>query len=118
MVDLAIGIVIGTAFNNIITSLVNNVLTPPFGLLLGHINFADLAVNLGGTVNIQYGLFLQSVISFIITALGLFMVLRLLNRIERIARFDPAPEPPPPAAKSPELTVLEEIRDQLKRPVA
>lgn len=112
VLDLALGIVIGTAFTNIINSLVSNVLTPPFGLLLGRVNFADLVIPLGGTVHINYGLFIQSIITFVITAFGLFLFVRFINRLRRFAPFDVAPPPP---AKSPELVVLEEIRDSLKK---
>jgi len=114
VLDLAIGIVIGTAFSNITNSLVNNIITPPLGLLLGRIDFKNWALNLGGDVNIQYGLFIQAVVSFIITAFALFLMVRFVNRLERLAKNDPPAEPPPPSAKSPELVVLEEIRDSLK----
>ncbi len=114
VIDLAVGVVIGTAFNNITNSLVTNIITPPLGLLLGRINFKELALNLGGDVNIQYGLFIQAVISFLITALVLFLIVKFINHLEKISKNDPPPEPPPPPAKSPELVVLEEIRDSLK----
>jgi large conductance mechanosensitive channel len=110
VIDLAIGIVIGTAFNNIVTSFVTNILTPPLGLLTGKINFADLTLNLGGTVKIAYGLFLQATISFVITALALFVMIRFVNRLSRKGK---APEEAP--AKAPELLVLEEIRDSLRK---
>ena len=115
ILDLAIGIVIGSAFNNIVNSFVNNIITPPLGLLTGKINFADLAWNPGGTVKIQYGLFVQSIISFLITAFALFLIIRFISRLEKIAKKDPPPEPPPPAIKSDELIVLEQIRDSLKQ---
>ena len=115
VVDLAIGVVIGTAFNNITNSLVTNIITPPLGLLLGRIDFQNWVVGVGGSATIKYGLFVQSVVQFIITALAIFIVIRSLNRLQHLARNDPAPEPPPPAAKSPELVVLEDIRDMLKK---
>jgi len=114
VLDLAIGVVIGTAFNNITNSLVNNIITPPLGLLLNGIDFKSWALNLGGDVNIQYGLFIQAIISFLITAFVLFLIVRFANRIEKLAKNDPPAEPPPPAAKSPELVVLEEILSTLK----
>jgi len=114
MLDLAIGVVIGTAFSNITNSLVTNVITPPLGLLLGKIDFKDLALNLGGSVSISYGLFLQSVLDFLIIAFVLFLVIRFLNRVERVARNKQAQEDIQEAPKSAELTVLEEIRDSLK----
>jgi large conductance mechanosensitive channel len=120
MIDLAVGIVIGTAFNNIVNSLVTNIITPPIGLLLGKINFVDLAIPLGGTVKIQYGLFFQSVITFIITALALFILIRSVNKIQAIAkrREQEDSATPPAPADSPELSVLKEIRDSLKSPQA
>ncbi len=116
VLDLAVGVVIGTAFNNIINSLVTNIITPPLGLLLGRIDFKDLVVNLGGSVEIKYGLFIQSIIDFAIVALALFAVIRLLNRIERLSRLQKEEEAATPAVKSAELVVLEEIRDSIKNP--
>jgi len=110
VLDLAIGVVIGTAFNSIITSLVTNVMTPPFGLLLGQINFKDLIFPLGGSVKIEYGLFLQACITFLITAFALFLFVRFLNRIIQKERHK---EPQPEENKSPEVVLLEEIRDAL-----
>jgi large conductance mechanosensitive channel len=117
VIDLAIGVVIGTAFNNITNSLVTNVITPPIGLLLGKINFADLAIALGGTVKIQYGLFIQAVINFIITAIVLFLIVRFINEIQEVAnrkKKDDATAPDPEPADSPEVAILKEIRDALK----
>lgn len=111
VLDLAVGVVIGTAFNAIVTSLVTNIMTPPFGLLLGRINFKDLVFNLGGTVQIEYGLFIQSVIAFIITAFALFLFVRFLNRVTQAERHK---NPQPEETKSPEQVVLEEIRDELR----
>lgn len=113
VMDLAIGIVIGTAFSAITNSLVTNIITPPLGLLMGRIDFQNLVLNLGGTVSIKYGLFLQAVVNFVIVALALFVVIRFINRIA-----PKKPEEVPAPAKSPELMVLEEIRDSLKKPVA
>ena len=115
VLDLAIGVVIGTAFTNITNSLVNNVITPPLGILLGKVDFKDLVVNLGGTVEIKYGLFIQSVIDFVIIALVLFMIMRLINRVEHLARRKKEEEAAQPTIKSAELVVLEEIRDSLKK---
>ena len=115
VIDLAIGIVIGTAFNSVITSLVNNIITPPLGLLIGRIDFAAWALNLGGSVNIKYGLFVQAVISFIFTAFALFLIIKFIGRVRRLSKNDPPPPPPTPSEKTPELIVLEEIRDSLKK---
>lgn len=117
VVDLAVGVVIGTAFNNVTNSLVNNVITPPLGLLLGRINFADLAINLGGTVKIQYGLFVQSVVTFVITAFALFLLVRFVNRLEHLAQKskNEEAEKPPAPADSPEVVILKQIRDALAK---
>jgi large conductance mechanosensitive channel len=116
-VDLAVGIVIGTSFNTVATSLVTNIITPPLGLLLGKINFVDLAIPLGGTVKITYGIFLQAVFTFILTALALFLIVRVINRVNDLAkRRQQDAGNPPAAADSPELTVLKEIRDAIRPP--
>lgn len=112
VLDLAVGIVIGTAFNSIVSSFVTNVITPPIGLLTGKINFRDLVLNLGGTVKIEYGLFIQAIISFIITAFALFLFVRFINRVVHRERMK---EPQPEENKSPEVALLEEIRDELRQ---
>ncbi len=109
--DLAVGVVIGAAFNSIVTSLVTNVLTPPLGLMIGGVNFSELVIPIGGTASIQYGLFVQAIVSFVITAFALFLLIKLINKFLRKANT----EPQAPAPKSPELLVLEEIRDELKK---
>ena len=107
--DLAIGVVIGAAFNSIVNSLVADVLTPPLSLMTGGINFADLAFPITGTnAVIHYGLFIQAIISFVITAFALFLLVRFIHRFVHST-------PPPAAAKPAELVVLEEIRDALKK---
>lgn len=112
VLDLAIGVVIGTAFTNITNSLVTNIITPPLGLLLGKVDFKDLVFNLGGTVKISYGLFIQALLDFIIIAFVLFLFVRFINRVIRLERHkDPQPE----ETKSPEVVLLEEIRDELKK---
>ena len=116
VIDLAIAVVLGTAFNAVVNSLVTNVITPPIGLFVGKINFADLAFNLGGTVKIQYGLFIQALITFLITALALFVLLGIINRIQELAALRKKEEStqPPAPADSPEVSILKEIRDALK----
>lgn len=115
-VDLAIGVVIGAAFTAITNSLVTNIITPPLSLLTRGINFADLAFQIPNTdASIQYGLFIQAVITFIITAFALFLLVKLINHIAAIARREQEEGKAPPAQKSPELIVLEEIRDALQK---
>lgn len=115
-VDLAVGIVIGAAFTAVTNSLVNNILTPPLSLLTRGINFADLAVAIPNTdAAVQYGLFLQALISFVITAFALFLLVKFINRLERLARKEREEGTAPPVQKSQELEVLEQIRDELKK---
>ncbi len=109
VMDLAIGIVIGAAFGAIVTSLVKDIIMPPIGLLLGKINFTDLFINLSGTpysslkaaqdagaATINYGLFLNTIINFIIVAIAIFFVVKGVNRLRRPA---PAAAPAAPTTK-------------------
>jgi large conductance mechanosensitive channel len=115
-VDLAIGVVIGAAFNTVTNSLVANVITPPLSLLTRGINFNDLAIAIPGTdAAIQYGIFIQAVISFVITAFALFLLVKAMNKMAAAARKEQAEGTAPQDEKSPELMVLEEIRDTLKK---
>ena len=122
VIDLAVGVIIGASFTGIITSLVSVVLMPPIGLALGGVDFSNFFVVLKGDravdtlaaakaakdVTINYGLFVNAVINFIIVAFVLFLLLRQLNKLVAPA---PAAAPPPP---SEEVLVLREIRDSLK----
>lgn len=92
VLDMAVGIVIGAAFGAIVSSLVADVLMPPIGLVLGKVDFANLVITLSDTVTINYGKFLNAVVSFLIVAFALFLVIRSMNRLKRKA------ETPPPAA--------------------
>jgi large conductance mechanosensitive channel len=114
-VDLAVGIVIGAAFTSVTNSLVNNILTPPIGLLVGGIDFSNLGFALGGDAFIGYGLFIQAIINFVITALALFVLVRFINRLTQRAREEQQDGVVPPEQKTPELQVLEEIRDLINR---
>jgi large conductance mechanosensitive channel len=108
VLDLAIGVIIGAAFGKIVTSLVNDMLMPALGLILGKLDFSTLALNIG-SVSIKYGAFLQSVLDFIIMAFCIFMIVKQVNRFKK-----KSPTPPPPAPKE-EVKLLTEIRDLLKR---
>ena len=122
VVDMAVGIIIGAAFSTIVKSLVDDIIMPPIGLLTGGVDFSDIYIPLSGgsyeslaaakqagapTMNI--GVFINSVISFTIVALVLFMVIKAMNRLRRKQEDAPATEPPP----SREVQLLEEIRDAL-----
>lgn len=114
VVDLAVGVVVGAAFGKIISSLVENMVMPPLGMLLSGVNFSDLAVKLGETpdgmpVLWKYGAFLQTMLDFLIIALCLFIAIKAINRLKAPAA--PAAPPPPPRSE----VLLEEIRDLLKK---
>jgi len=116
VVDLAVGVVIGAAFGKIVSSLVDGLIMPVVGVLVGGVNFADLAITLKEgaegvePVLLKYGAFLQTVVDFAIIAFAIFMVIKLMNRLQRKQEAAPA-EPPPPSA---EVLLLTEIRDTLR----
>ena len=108
VIDLAVAVIIGAAFGRIITSLVNDIIMPPLGLLLGNVNFTDLFISLNGTryptladaqaagaATINYGLFINTIIDFILVALVIFLIIRSINRMKRA----PAPAPAAPTTK-------------------
>jgi large conductance mechanosensitive channel len=121
VVDMAVGIIIGAAFGKIVTSLVNDVIMPPIGLLTGNVDFGSLFINLGDTSHasleaaeaagapvIKYGLFINHVLDFVLVAAAIFVVVRAMNRLR--AKEAAAPPPEPPA----DVKLLGEIRDLLK----
>ncbi|MGD2129632.1 MAG: large-conductance mechanosensitive channel protein MscL [Lysobacterales bacterium] len=117
VVDMAVGIVIGGAFGKIVSSFVNDVLMPPIGMMLGGVDFGDLAVTLKEAVGetpavmLNYGMFIQTVVDFIIIAFAIFLVVKAMNNLKKKEEAKPAPPPKPSA----EETLLTEIRDLLKR---
>ena len=115
VVDLAVGVIVGAAFGKIVSALVDNVLMPPIGYLMGGVDFKNFAVSLpvpkGEPVLIKYGIFVQSIIDFLIIAFVLFMVIKAMNEMKkRMAKEEAAAPPPPPA---PSEVYLKEIRDAL-----
>jgi large conductance mechanosensitive channel len=127
MLDMAVGIIIGAAFATIVNSLVNDVLMPPIGLLLGGVDFAEFFIVLqqgtpagpyatmvaakeAGAVTLNYGVFINAIISFLIVAFSVFLVVRSFNKLKKKEEEAPA-APPKPSA---EETLLTEIRDILK----
>ena len=84
VIDLAVGVIIGGAFGKIVGSLVNDVLFPLIGLLLGGVNFAEKTITVGAAV-VKYGVFIQSIIDFVIVAFVIFMMVRAMNRIQKPA---------------------------------
>jgi large conductance mechanosensitive channel len=123
VLDLAVAVIIGAAFGAIVNSFVKDIIMPPIGVLLGGADFSNLFINLSGgsydslaaaqeagAATINYGLFINTIINFLIVAFAIFMVLRTVNRTKKREEAAPAPPPGPPA----EEKLLTEIRDLLK----
>ena len=116
VIDLAVGVVIGAAFGKIVASLVADVVMPPLGLVIGNVNFTDLAIPLGldpkgKEVLWRYGAFIQTIFEFLIIALVLFIIIKGINRVKRPPAAAPAAPPGPTRSEQ----LLEEIRDQLAK---
>jgi large conductance mechanosensitive channel len=109
VVDMAVGIIIGAAFGKIVTSLVSDVLMPPIGLLVGGLDFSNLSIALTSGVVIKYGLFINTVIDFIIVAFAIFMMIKALNRLRKKEEEKSIPQP------KEEVVLLTQIRDLLKK---
>ena len=116
VVDLAVGVIIGAAFGKIISSLVDDIIMPPIGMLLGGVDFSKMAITLKEAVGdkpavlIKYGQFINVVITFVIIAFCIFMIIKVINRMKR--KEVEAPVAPPPPTK--EIILLTEIRDSLR----
>jgi large conductance mechanosensitive channel len=116
VVDMAVGIIIGAAFGKIVSSFVGDVVMPPLGVLIGGVDFTDLAITLKAAegdlpaVVLAYGKFIQTVLDFLIVAFAIFMGIKVINRLKREEEI--APAAPPAPTKDQEL--LSEIRDLLK----
>jgi large conductance mechanosensitive channel len=128
VVDLAVGVIIGAAFGKIVDSLVKDVIMPPIGLILGKVDFSNLflvmrdgaqpgpylsvdAAQKAGAVTLNYGIFLNTMISFVIVAWAVFMVIKAMNKLKR----DEPAAPAAPAEPPEEVVLLREIRDSLKK---
>ena len=114
VIDLAIAVVIGAAFSKIVSSLVDNIITPIIGLLMGGIDFSSLSRDVGDA-SITYGVFIQSVIDFLIVAFVIFLVVKAVNKASGKDNQKEEKEEKP-AEPSEEVKLLREIRDTLKRP--
>jgi large conductance mechanosensitive channel len=124
VMDMAVGIIIGAAFGKIVTSLVNDIVMPPIGLLMGNVDFSNLFINLNldsdyasvaaaeaaGAPIIKYGMFINTVLDFAIVAFAIFLLIRAINQLKKKQEAAPA-APPGPSA---EQKLLAEIRDLLK----
>ena len=124
VIDLAVGIILGAAFTTIVNSLVNDLIMPPLGLAIGGIDFSDFFVTIkggpqatlaaakaAGAVTINYGLFINAVIRFVIVAFAIFILVKQVNRLTR-SRAPETPAPPPEPSR--QEVLLAEIRDVLK----
>lgn len=120
VVDLAVGVIIGAAFGTIVNSLVKDIIMPPIGLLLGGVDFSDLFINLSGqeyaslaeataagAATINYGLFINAIINFLIIAFAIFLLIKQINRMKKTE--------PPPAPPTEEVVLLRDIRDSLRK---
>ena len=120
VVDMAVGIVIGAAFSTIVRSLVDDIVMPPMGVVTGGVDFSNMFIPLNGVhydslaqakqagaPTLNFGVFINNVLSFLIVAFVLFMVIKAMNRLRRKQEEEPQTEPPP----SREVQLLEEIRD-------
>jgi large conductance mechanosensitive channel len=116
VVDMAVGIIIGGAFGKIVSSFVADVVMPPIGVLVGGVDFSDLAITIKDAVGdvpavtLNYGNFIQTVFDFLIIAFAIFLMIKAINRLKRKEEEKPAAPPEP----SKEETLLAEIRDILK----
>ena len=117
VVDMAVGVIIGGAFGKIVTSLVNDIFMPIIGMILGNVNFSSLEIKLGEPVEgaeqaaIRYGMFIQEIVNFLIIALCIFMVIKVINKMQKKKEEAPAPAPEP----TKEEVLLTEIRDALNK---
>jgi len=117
VVDMAVGVIIGGAFGKIVTSLVNDIFMPIVGIALGNVNFSSLEIKLGEPVEgaeqaaIRYGAFIQEIVNFLIIALCIFMVIKVINKMQKKKEEAPAPAPEP----TKEEVLLTEIRDALNK---
>lgn len=111
VVDLAVGVVIGGAFSKIVSSLVNDIIMPLVGIIIGGIDFTSLSIKFKDAT-INYGNFIQTVIDFLIVAWCIFVVIKIINSFQRKKKEEPKPVEPP--KKDEQIILLEEIRDLLK----
>lgn|SRR5574344_1489235 len=112
VMDLAVGVIMGAAFGKIVSSLVDNILMPLIGIIIGGLDFSDLSVSIG-QATIKYGLFIQNVIDFIVVAFCIFLLVKLINKF--LNKKDEVKEEVKEVKKSEEIILLTEIRDELKK---
>ena len=117
VVDMAVGVIIAGAFGKIVSSLVNDILMPIIGMIIGNVDFTSLEIKIGEPVEgaeqaaIRYGAFIQEIVNFLIITLCIFMVIKVINKLQKKKEEAPAPAPEP----TKEEVLLTEIRDALKK---
>jgi len=109
MIDLAVGVVIGSSFNAVVTSIVNDIFMPLVGAIIGGKDFSNLSIKIGESV-VKYGALIQNIVNFLIVAVCLFMVVKVMNALRRKKE-----EPEQEEKKPDDIVLLEEIRDALKK---
>lgn len=115
VVDLAVGVIIGGAFGKIVTSLVNDIIMPLIGVIIGGINFTNLSIKIGESV-IAYGSFIQNIIDFLIIAACIFVFVKFVNKLTNLNKVEEKAEPKKEETKVAEdIKLLTEIRDLLKK---
>lgn len=122
VLDMAVGVIIGASFNAIVTSLVNDIISPVIGIITGGVDFTSMVITLKAAtetteaVTINYGLFINTCITFLLTALTLFVIIKSFNKMQEMRVKKEAEEKAAaPAAKPADIALLEEIRDLLKK---
>lgn len=115
--DLAVGVIVGGAFGKITTSVINDLIMPPIGLLIGGVDFKELKLVIGGTadkpVAINYGMFLQTTFEFLVIATVIFFAIKAVSLLNK--KEEEVIAPPPPPEPSQDIVLLSEIRDLLKK---
>ncbi len=122
VLDMAVGVIIGASFNAIVTSLVNDIISPVIGIVTGGVDFTSMVITLKAAtetseaVTINYGLFINTCITFLLTALTLFVIIKSFNKMQEMrAKKETEEKAAAPAAKPADIVLLEEIRDLLKK---
>lgn len=112
VLDLAVGVVMGSAFSGIVTSLVNDIIMPFVGLLIGGIDFSGMKATVG-KASIMYGNFIQNIVNFLIIAMSIFVFIKFINRLSKKVKKEE--EKAAEKKEDPQTKLLEEIRDELKK---
>ena len=113
VLDLAVGVVMGGAFSKIVSSLVNDIMMPFLGVIIGGLDFSNLSINFRNA-KIMYGSFIQNIIDFLIISFCIFMFVKVINKLTHLKELEKKSEEPKKTSPSEEILILREIRDELK----